>query len=96
MRAELKPSLRRVNFRLDSHRVPGAKWGALVGSFNGWDRAVHRLELGSDGWWSISLALAPGTYNYLFIVDAFPHNDPEDDGRTPSEWGGDYSVRIVR
>ncbi len=88
--------LREATFRLDSRRVPGAKWVALVGSFNRWDTAVHRLMAQPDGWWTISVTLAPGEYPYLFLVDGHPVNDPEDDGRVPCEWGGLYSLRRVR
>jgi 1,4-alpha-glucan branching enzyme len=68
----------------------------LVGSFNRWDTAVDHLTLQSDGWWTISLPLGPGQYPYLFLVDGVAWNDPDDDGRMPSEWGLDLSVRIVR
>ncbi len=85
-----------IVFRLDGRKVPKAKWVALVGSFNRWDSSVHRLTLGPDGWWTISLVLSPGEYSYLFLVDGVPWNDPNDDRRAESEWGGYYSVRVVR
>ncbi len=88
-------SLQHVQFRLASVRVPGTSRVALVGSFNHWDASAHRLMLGPDGWWCISLWLPSGQYPYLFVVDGFPHNDLEDDSRSPCEWGGDYSVRVV-
>ncbi len=88
--------LQRVVFRLDGRRVPAARSVVLVGSFNRWDTAVHRLEPGSDNVWSIAVTLASGEYPYLFIVDGVPWNDPTDDGRVPCEWGGQYSVRVVR
>lgn len=87
--------LHAVRFRLAGERIPGASWVALVGPFNRWDAAVHRLALGADGWWTIFITLPPGTHPYLFIVDGFPYNDPEDDGRVPCEWGGWYSVCVV-
>jgi hypothetical protein len=92
----LRQALKRVTFRLDGRRIPGARSVALVGSFNGWDSATHRLQRDPDGWWAVSLTLAPGAYPYLLLVDGVPWNDPEDDGRVPSEWGGQYSVRVVR
>jgi len=87
---------RNVVFRLDGRRVAGAQSVALVGSFNGWDPAVHRLELSPENQWNVAVTLAPGEYPYLFIVDGVPWNDPRDDGRVPCEWGGQYSVRAVR
>lgn len=96
IREQPRSSLQEVTFRLDASRIPNASAVALVGSFNRWDSAVHRLARGADGWWSITVILPPGEYRYLFLVDGFPHNDPSDDGRIPCEWGGFYSVRNVR
>lgn len=87
--------LRQVVFRLNSQQIPKATSVALIGSFNRWDSSVHRLARGPDGWWTISLTLSPGKYEYLFLVDEAPWNDPEDDGRVECEWGGQYSVRVV-
>ena len=89
-------SLRAVVFRLDGPRVPHARSVALVGAFNRWDTSVHQLTLQPDQRWTISITLAPGEYPYLFIVDGVPWNDPEDDGRAPCEWGGEYSVHVVK
>ncbi len=92
----MPPTLRAVTFRLDGRRVPHARRVMLVGSFNRWDSAVHSLVLEPEGWWTVSVMLAPGAYPYLFLVDGVPWNDPEDDGRVPNEWGGEYSIRTVR
>ncbi|HET8999675.1 MAG TPA: isoamylase early set domain-containing protein [bacterium] len=89
-------SVQEVAFRFDARHAPKAKWVALVGSFNRWDTAAHRMKRGPDGAWRITLTLAPGEYPYLFIVDGVPWNDPLDDRRVPCEWGGQYSVRVVR
>jgi 1,4-alpha-glucan branching enzyme len=92
----IKDDVQTVTFRFDGQRKPTPGSVSLVGSFNRWDTAVHRLTRQSDGWWTISLILAPGRYLYMFIVDGVPWNDPGDDGRAPCEWGGEYSVRVVR
>ena len=96
MPQSIRQGIRKVVFRFDGRRMPGARSVALVGSFNRWDTSVHQLTLKPDGWWTISLTLAPGKYPYLFIVDGVPWNDLEDDGRVPCEWGGEYSLRIIR
>jgi 1,4-alpha-glucan branching enzyme len=88
--------IRTITFRFDGRRKPTARSVSLVGSFNRWDTAVHPLALQPDGWWTISVTLAPGAYPYLFIVDGAPWNDLENDGRAPCEWGGEYSIRVVR
>jgi 1,4-alpha-glucan branching enzyme len=87
---------RAVVFRFDARRRPGTRRVALVSSFNGWDADVHPLTRGPDGVWSVAVRLPPGAYPYLFLVDGYPHNDPDDDGRVPCEWGGYYSLRVVR
>jgi predicted carbohydrate-binding protein with CBM48 len=87
--------LRQVAFWFDGRRAPAAKHVSLVSSFNRWDPAAHGLKLSAHGVWSISVMLPAGEYPYLFIVDEVPWNDPEDDGRIPCEWGGDYSIRVV-
>lgn len=40
---------------------------AVAGDFNGWDAA--RMQRGEDGVWRIRLSLAPGRYQYVFVVD---------------------------
>ena len=92
----IRQGIKKVVFRFDGRRMPRACSVALVGSFNRWDTSVHQLTLQPDGWWTISLTLAPGKYPYLFIVDGVPWNDLEDDGRVPCEWGGEYSLRVIR
>ncbi len=84
-----------VSFTLDGRLARGANWVALVGSFNRWDTAVHHLTPTPDASWSITVTLVPGRYQYLFIVDGHSFNDPNDDGRE-CEWGGYYSVCVVR
>jgi hypothetical protein len=54
-----------VQFRLgdaEAHEV------ALVGDFNGW-RPEHRLQRTPAGVWAVDVALEPGVYNYVFVVD---------------------------
>lgn len=62
-----EPGLARVmvQFRLGA---PAAQEVALVGDFNGW-RPEHRLHQGAAGVWSVDVALEPGVYNYVFVVD---------------------------
>ena len=87
--------LQHVTFRFDGRRAPLARSVALVGAFNRWDSAAHPLRRDPDGWWTTAVWLPPGEYEYLFLVDGVPWNDPLDDGRRASEWGGHYSLRVV-
>ena len=54
-----------VQFRLGDAQ---ARDVALVGDFNGW-RPQHRLRQVGAGVWAVDVALAPGIYNYVFVVD---------------------------
>lgn len=43
---------------------------AIVGDFNDWDEGVSPLRRVSDkGVWTITIPLAPGRYQYTFVVD---------------------------
>jgi 1,4-alpha-glucan branching enzyme len=92
----LTKTRRTVIFRLDGRRVPRARSVALVGAFNEWNHTVHVMTPDAEGCWTVSVNLAPGSYPYLFLVDGVPWNDLEDDGRVGCEWGGQYSLRVVR
>ena len=48
---------------------PDARSVHAVGDFNGWDPARTSLQQTSSGVWSITLPLAPGRYEYMFVVD---------------------------
>jgi anti-sigma factor RsiW len=48
---------------------PDAQSVALVGDFNGWDASSTPLERLDGGVWSTTLALPPGRYHYMFLVD---------------------------
>lgn len=54
-----------VQFRLGDAE---ARDVALVGDFNGWHPA-HRLHQVQAGVWSVDVALTPGVYHYVFVVD---------------------------
>ena len=59
------PARMLVQFRLGD---PEARDVALVGDFNGW-RPEHRLHQISAGVWSVDVALEPGVYSYVFVID---------------------------
>jgi hypothetical protein len=48
---------------------PAARSVAIVGDFNGWDPGQSPLERRDNGLWSTTLALPPGRYHYMFLVD---------------------------
>lgn len=67
------PSTLVVQFRVSeraAHQV------ALIGDFNGW-RPAHQLQRTGDGVWTVDVALKPGVYHYVFLVDGTTvHLDP--------------------
>jgi Glycogen recognition site of AMP-activated protein kinase len=65
MPAPATPARVVVQFRLTD---AVARDVALLGDFNGW-RPEHRLRRVSEGVWAVDVALAPGVYNYVFVVD---------------------------
>lgn len=50
--------------------APAARHVALAGTFNGWDADATPLRrVGSDGVWTVTLALPVGQHQYGFVVD---------------------------
>ena len=54
-----------VQFRIE---VPGASQVAVAGSFTAW-RPDHQLTEVSPGVWSALVPLAPGVYDYTYVID---------------------------
>lgn len=53
-----------------SVKAQNAKKVTIVGSFNQWDTEKDILtDTDGDGIWSITLPLADGRYEYLFLID---------------------------
>jgi 1,4-alpha-glucan branching enzyme len=84
-----------VTFGFPAHLASAARSVSVVGSFNGWNPAAHRMRRTKDDLWVITVYLPPGRAVYLFAVDGVMWLDPEDDERLPNGWGSEYSVRHV-
>lgn len=87
--------LREVEFRLSGRVVSQTRSVFLAAGFNGWDPTVTQMQRGADGDWTVAVLLPPGSYPYLYFVDGIWYNDPGDDGRMPSPWGREYSLKTV-
>ncbi len=48
---------------------PDARTVEVAGDFNGWDPGRTPLEPASGGAWTVTLPLAPGRYEYMFVVN---------------------------
>ena len=87
------PQSVKVNFVL---LEPGAKWVALCGDFNGWSPTETPMKWHDDGHWGTTVALAPGRYQYKFVVDGEWIADPAAQKNVPNEHGSLNSVVEVR
>jgi hypothetical protein len=48
---------------------PGARSVSVAGDFNGWNPAQTKLERSEGGLWTATIALKPGRYQYMFVID---------------------------
>ena len=74
---------------------PGAQAVFIAGSFNDWHPAVSPMLHLSDGTWAKELVLAPGSYEYRFIVDGQWVDDPAATDYIPNPFGGMNAVLTV-
>jgi len=75
--------------------APEAQEVALVGDFTEWEMNPIRLKRQKSGQWKVSVALAPGTYQYRFLVDGQWQDDPVCAQRIANPFGGENCVRVV-
>jgi 1,4-alpha-glucan branching enzyme len=87
------PSRRRVTFQVRAR--PGSTV-CLAGSFNGWSPAAKRLrDAQGDGTYRATLLLAPGCYEYKFVVDGMWCVDPAASESVANDVGSLNSVITV-
>ena len=84
-----------LSVRFVLHR-PDAKRVSVCGEFNGWSPSATSLQRHEDGHWETTVALAPGRYQYKFIVDEQWIADPAAQKNVPNEHGSLNSVVEVR
>ena len=48
---------------------PGARSVSVAGDFNGWNPSQTQLERSEGGLWTATIALKPGRYQYMFVID---------------------------
>lgn len=75
----LPPAVGTPQVQVELELAQEARSVAVAGDFNGWAVDASRMTRGPDGVWRIRLALPPGRYQYVFIVDdeqwiADPHS----------------------
>ena len=75
---------------------PSANVVALVGDFNHWNPAARPLKRDAGGLWRVKIRLAPGNYQYKFILNGERwEEDPLNLQRVMNEHGTFNSIRSV-
>ena len=70
----VEKQVEQVEFVLD---MPEATAVAVAGSFNDWDPRRTPMRKSPEGAWKTTVALAPGRYEYRFVVDGKWISDPK-------------------
>jgi len=81
---EKKTQRRRITFKLEAPEANGA---ILAGDFNSWDLKKHTMKKDKKGRWTKIVTLAPGGYEYKFLVDGEWQNDPDNDQVVHNSFG---------
>jgi 1,4-alpha-glucan branching enzyme len=88
-----EPPVRTINLAVVA---PDARSVSVVGDFNEWRIGSHSLQQSDDETWRITLQLAPGTYQYKFVIDGIRWEDDADNpNRTTNEFGTSNSILEV-
>lgn len=86
------PATRKVTFVLRQH--PEAKAVAVAGTFNSWNpQSTPLIKKGAD--WFVRLNLAPGIYQYKFVVDGQRWTVDPENSRNADDGGGNINSVIV-
>ena len=72
---------------------PGAQSVAIAGSFNSWQ--PEQTKTTGNGGWVKELTIAPGRYEYMFVVDGQWMADPNAKEFAPNPFGGQNSVLVI-
>ena len=76
--------------------APRARTVALAGDFDGWDRTRLPMRRGVSGLWTLDVPLAPGRYQYAFVVDGRQFvADPSAPRAVGDDFGAPNSVVTV-
>jgi chromosome partitioning protein len=72
---------------------PNASCVKIVGTFNNWNASEESLmKRKKDGTWSKTIFLAPGTYQYRFLIDDDWVEDQNNPNQVDNSFGGKNSV----
>lgn len=75
---------RRVTFKV---RAPLAEGVVVAGDFNNWNPHEYPMKKDDQGFWKVTLLLAPGRYEYKLLVDGRWWEDIKGVNITPNPFG---------
>jgi diguanylate cyclase (GGDEF)-like protein len=85
-----------VDLMFKPSHADSVKIAHVVGEFNNWETGVDVMARGEDGAWRIRLALAPGRYEYKFVLNQDWYlADPGCHETVADSYGGKNSVMRV-
>jgi len=90
--SEGQPRKRKVTFKVRASR---AREVILVGDFNNWDVQSHPMKKDDEGFWRVTVRLAPGRYEYKLLIDGRWWEDMSDVKSTPNAFGTLNKVLVV-
>ena len=76
-------------------QAPTIRRVSLAGDFNNWDTRAAPMEKSPDGFWRLSVPLAPGRYEYRFYADGAWQDDPNAQQRAANALGTENCVKLV-
>ena len=74
-------------------RRPEAVSVAIAGDFNGWSASSHAMAR-EGGLWTRRIALPPGEYAFMYVVDGREWLTPPVEEKVPDGFGG-WNGRVV-
>ena len=92
--AAKKPALKNVTFTVHAEK---GKAVYLAGVFNQWSLTAKKMAYkAKNGIYTATVKLAPGTYEYKFVIDGTWCADPENANAVPNDQGTFNSVVTVK
>ena len=92
--AAKKPATKSVTFTVHADK---GKAVYLAGVFNEWSLTAKKMAYKArSGVYAATVKLAPGTYEYKFVIDGTWCADPENANSVPNDQGTFNSVIVVK
>ena len=88
-----KSNKQKITFSL---AAPQAQAVLLAGDFTNWEQSPVALKKLKSGSWKGTVALAPGSYEYRFLVDGQWQDDPTCPNRRGNRFGSQNCVCVVK